>query len=411
MKIPIIRTLTRLLFVVSLFNSLASAQTAGNWDQFGFAPGGGRDNTFETLITSLNVSTLGKVWGITGNNAVQYGVSLAVHGGIAYVGCTHNGAASLCALDAATGAVRWSFTNGFGGPGSSATFANGLVYAWFPNTFNGTTGTLYALNASTGVARWSLNTNGKILSSVTVANGFLYFGLVFGSQAGTVYSVNATNGTISWSFTTGGAIWSAPAVATNGTGLDQVFVSSADHNLYILSDFPGQPVAHTSVALAGVPTSPVVVTVNRIESLYVTAGTQAYAYLLDIDGNPSLAWEVFNSNSWGTCAVDTSTETLFCPDGGGSMYALGPDGQQLWKFTPSGTAAGLGTPALADHVLYFGAQSQYFYALANNGTQLWRYNFGPNTTTGIPTVVNGFVYETSITNNGTAIESLFAFTP
>jgi hypothetical protein len=82
---------------------------------------------------------------------------------------------------------------------------------------------LYALNASTGAKRWSFTAASAVVSSPAVANGIVYFASDdLQTGAGNVYALNATTGTKLWSYAASGPfVSSSPAVA-NGV----VYVAS-----------------------------------------------------------------------------------------------------------------------------------------------------------------------------------------
>jgi outer membrane protein assembly factor BamB len=120
---------------------------------------------------------------------------------------------NLYALDARTGAKRWSYSGDFGNCGStcwttpSAAVANGVVYVGsFDNN-------VYALNGSTGAKLWSYTTGNGVDSSPAVANGVVYVG----SRDGNVYALDARTGAKLWSYQTGaGHRGSAISYSVNG---------------------------------------------------------------------------------------------------------------------------------------------------------------------------------------------------
>ena len=60
--------------------------------------------------------------------------------------------------------------------------------------------TVYAVNAATGAPRWSYTTGGHVTSSPAVANGVVYVG----SQDKNIYALNAVTGSKLWSYPTEG---------------------------------------------------------------------------------------------------------------------------------------------------------------------------------------------------------------
>ncbi len=120
----------------------------------------------------------------------------------------------IYAIDSATGAFRWRFDAGpNSGYFSPATVANGIVYAVNTDTH------IYALDASNGSLRWKF-TNGQAyigsptpLNNCTVKDDLVYFG----SYDKKVYALNATTGAVKWQYTTGGVMsGGACIVAENG---------------------------------------------------------------------------------------------------------------------------------------------------------------------------------------------------
>jgi outer membrane protein assembly factor BamB len=153
--------------------------------------------------------------------AAEFSRSPAVADGRVFVG-TSDGRAY--GVDAASGAELWEFVGDE--PGNivgTMTAADGVVYA-------GQTATLYALDAATGEVRWR-NAETEGFRPMTVGGGRLY-----GSGLeNTVYALDATNGTVLWSFPTNGLIQASPAVVDG-----VVYVASYDRNLYALDAASGE---------------------------------------------------------------------------------------------------------------------------------------------------------------------------
>ena len=81
--------------------------------------------------------------------------------------------------------------------------ADGVVYVGSVDD-----GTLYALDAATGAKKWTYRTDSQMFSSPTVANGVVYVG----SSRGNVYALDAATGAKKWAYPIGG-MDSSPAVA------------------------------------------------------------------------------------------------------------------------------------------------------------------------------------------------------
>jgi len=133
--------------------------------------------------------------------------SPAIAGGVVYVG---SGDHNVYALDAETGAARWTFVTGNVVHASPAV-SNGVVYvgSWDRN--------MYAIEASTGKEVWRFQTGNDttiynqigIASSAAVSGGVVYFGC----RDGHFYAVDAKTGAKRWSHDNkGGWVIASPAV-------------------------------------------------------------------------------------------------------------------------------------------------------------------------------------------------------
>ena len=123
--------------------------------------------------------------------------SPAVVNGIVYVG-SHDGI--VYALNASTGllgydwelhhSLIWSYNTGSMVMLSSPAVADGMVCV------GALDGKVYALDASTGAFKWSYQTGYTIASSPAVANGMVYIG----SEDNKTYALDASSGKLIWSF-------------------------------------------------------------------------------------------------------------------------------------------------------------------------------------------------------------------
>ncbi|MBX3174489.1 MAG: PQQ-binding-like beta-propeller repeat protein [Gemmatimonadaceae bacterium] len=133
--------------------------------------------------------------------------SPAVASGVVYIG---SGDQNVYALDAATGAVKWTFSTGDVVHASPAV-AGGLVIvgSWDRN--------LYGIDAATGRERWRYTTGNDttiynqigIASSAAVANGLVFVG----GRDGRFHTVDASTGAPRWTHDNhGGWTIASPAV-------------------------------------------------------------------------------------------------------------------------------------------------------------------------------------------------------
>jgi eukaryotic-like serine/threonine-protein kinase len=120
--------------------------------------------------------------------------SPAVVNGVVYFGC---GDGHVYALEAATGAVRWTFATG-DVVHSSPAVVDGMVYVGSWDTY------LYALDAGTGALKWKFKTGDDpvnfnqtgIQSSPCIADGVVYIG----SRDFHLYAVDAKTGEQKWKY-------------------------------------------------------------------------------------------------------------------------------------------------------------------------------------------------------------------
>jgi outer membrane protein assembly factor BamB len=130
----------------------------------------------------------------------------------------------LRALDAATGAERW--TRRIGGTGcSTPTVHDGTVLVGSEE------GGLWALDALTGEPRWTYPAPGGVVSSPAVAGGTVHVG----GFDGQVHAVDVATGARRWAFPTGRGVLGSPLVA-DGT----VYVGGHDARLYALDAATGR---------------------------------------------------------------------------------------------------------------------------------------------------------------------------
>jgi hypothetical protein len=204
-------------FAVTAYNGSAESDYSAevvyglpvHWLQFRYGTAHRGFNPYENILSSSTVAGLQGAWNYS-TGGIWFS-SPAIANGILYMGSLDK---KLYALNADTGALKWSYTTG--GPldysSPAVALAKGLVFVGSNN------GKLYALNADTGAFKWSYTTGGPLVySSPAVANGVVYVG----SNDGNVYALNAVSGASLWSAFTGSEVGSSPAVV-NG----KVYVGS-----------------------------------------------------------------------------------------------------------------------------------------------------------------------------------------
>lgn len=191
--------------------------------------------------------------------------------GTVYIGSGsfwNNEQATVYALDANDGSIEWTFEGG-DFIASSPTVVDGTVYIGDERTVEeeeenetaqtstqsagidpadgslqrtlGTleddpevVGTVYALDAEDGELEWEFETDARIRSSPTVADGTLYIGDEVRQGTSHLYAIDTAEGTEQWRFGIGAGIESSPTVAGN-----DVYVGGYDNVLYAVDAAEG----------------------------------------------------------------------------------------------------------------------------------------------------------------------------
>jgi outer membrane protein assembly factor BamB len=329
-----------------LVSGLTNAEP--RWPQYGFDARHTIFNPLEDTLNRSNVTGLSLRWEyMTGNGtgiAPLSGPALA--DGVLYVGSYAE--TTFRALDAETGAIRWSYTglNFFSDPA----VANGHVYtaSLDGNLYAFPTNCVGTCTPSWGVPVGTLGTN----SPPTLSKRSIYIG----GYDGYVYAFNATTGAELWSAQVNPLPFDplnfAPAVSG-----DQVFVSG-DFGIYA---FP---------AICTTPCAPL--WVARTQFSPVAAPTVANGFVLVGDYQGTIyAFDAATGNRVWKGSVVPSPHAMaaangvaYVTTGTGELVAFAVAGcgqavcSPLWTSAPSGFS--LFTPTIANGVVYVGALD-FFY--------------------------------------------------
>lgn len=203
---------------------------------------------------------------------------------------------------------------------SSPAVVNGVVYIGCQNT------KFYALDASTGSQLWEYPANSPIESSPMVRDGVVYFV----SDNGNLTALNTADGAEIWKFNSGG--WQ-----------DRVSPNISGSNVICGAAYPK---------------------------------THIYAVPVNSSGTASEAWHVTTSQFvHSSPAVDPATGNIFCGSNDGKIYAIKPDGTDLWP-SPFSTIGGIlrASPTIANDKVYISG-GDYDWALhaidAATGILVW----------------------------------------
>lgn len=352
------------------------AATAG-WAQVGYSAQHTGFNPHEHVLSPRDVEHVGRAWSYrTGGGVFN---SPAVAGGVVYASSADG---QLYALDAATGARLWS-TPGYYSPA----VAGGRVYA-------GCAGGWCAFAAATGALLWSYDNGYYGGSDPTVAGGVVYLGLSGGPLA-----LSAATGAIRW--VAGGGdpliITSSPAVADG-----MVYTASYDTE-------SGNCSVTANDADTGQPRWDYLVFCNTNGSYSSPAVADGVVYA-DVGRNVDAFSTATGARLWrhatggdacsGSCLA-VANGVVYAGSADGRIYALdAATGSKLWSYATGGAVSS--SPAVANGVVYDGALDGRIYALdAATGEKLWSYATGGQVSS--PAVAGGRVYA------GSADHSMYAF--
>jgi outer membrane protein assembly factor BamB len=271
--------------------------------------------------------------------------SPTVTNGTVYIG---SGDQNVYALDASTGALRWSFATGDVVHASPA-IANGVVIigSWDRN--------LYALDAQTGRERWRYTTGNDtviynqigIASSAAVANGVVFVG----GRDGKFHSVDFATGAPRWVHNNnGGWTIASPAVrngivyfpTSDGTRFKAIDVNTGEVKI----NLQNKAVSFSSPAIVG------------DVALYGTS--DGYLNAVDLrDGTLKSRFQTDGSRENG--AKYTDAEGRMRTQGMYPDRTL--DGMMIGMRTMMTLGSVLSSPVVANGVVYFGSTDGHLYAV------------------------------------------------
>ena len=170
------------------------------------------------ILSALDAQTGATLWSkATGNDGIFLQGAIASGDGLVFAGCgfadtggTTYGA--LCAYHRGTGHRAWSYGHARNGLPESAlldnpVYADGVVYAGYSDTSQccGSGASIVALDASTGAAKWTYNLgnpNSSPSSDIALGQDYVYFAC--GVYATGVCAASKSDGTLAWSLNLGG---------------------------------------------------------------------------------------------------------------------------------------------------------------------------------------------------------------
>ena len=286
----------------------------------------------------------------------------------------------VVALDAASGEVKWKYSDEGAKFFANPTVDDGTLY------IGDYEGRMHAVNLETGEPKWkyepdreniigpiSLRPKDRVISGVAVDSERVYFGL--GSR--NVVAVSRETAEEAWVFETDHGVWATPVyVPENGHGPATLYVVSLDHYFYAIDPETGEE--RWSLDLGGAAPGNVLYdeTLHRVyvgtfrsELLAIDLAEQKIVARFETDG-----W------LWGKPTLEIQedgTEVLYFGDLNGNLYAVkitGDSFEQLWarEIAKESIRA---TPLLTDGLVIVGSRDKRVYAVSKeDGSSQWEDN-------------------------------------
>ena len=279
--------------------------------------------------------------------------SPAASDGVVYVG-TRQG--EVWALDAFQGDVIWRFSpekdERLGAVFGPPSVGNGFVYVGDRGDRSGRTakaGKLFALSKDREDGGSIRRDRGEWVRPPTegaigaiVGGPALDQGLVMvGSDDGNLYAFRTTGesaGEMAWSFPTGAQIWSSP-VATG----DMVYFGSMDRHIYAVhttGDRAG------SIAWKYKTGGAVLSTPLLLDGMVIVGSFDRKLYALE-SRTGALRWS-FSGDEWFWAGPATDGDVIFAPTMGGTVYALGKNGNPKWATPFKGESPIVSSPVVVE---------------------------------------------------------------
>lgn len=248
---------------------------------------------------------------------------------------------TLITLNSNDGNIKWAFKGEGHGSKQAPVPANDIVFV--PETF----GSLYAVNIADGTQRWVFRVYEGTFSSPAVMNGLIFTG---NNITNKLYAINATDGTEVWSFETNDRVKSPPAVADG-----VVYFGSHDQNVYAVDVSTGEE-------LWSFETNAEVVASPAIADGTVYIGSRdTNLYALDAENGEEL-WRFDTGIRFVSGSVAVANGVVYV--GAEKVYGLdATNGSKLWEFADFGGWISESSPAVIDGITYIGANDNYLYAL------------------------------------------------
>jgi len=251
------------------------------------------------------------------------------------------------------GKERWRFQAGREIKSSPAIADDGTIY------FGCRDHKFYALSPA-GKLKWTFDTDAWVDSSPGIArDGTVYFG----SWDKNFYALNP-DGSLKWKFAVGGIVDSSPAIAADGT----IYFGAHDKKLYAL-DAAGK-VRWTFATEAEITASPAIADDG---SIYISS-TDGNLYRLKADGTQMWRCRIGGGGNGSPVIADNGNVAIAAAM---KAFIVSPEGRVVWTW--GGAPVWMdGTPVVAQGTIIFPAPWRTLWAMRPDGTELWRINLKDN---------------------------------
>jgi outer membrane protein assembly factor BamB len=285
------------------------------------------------------------------------------------------------AVDGATGAVRWTYTNpALGGfPEAAAVTDDGSVVVG-ATTAAGGGGVLLALNGSTGALRWSVDTVTPLGGPVTVVGGDSLYAATAGdaTRKAAVLGLDAGTGAVRWNASgTLSRIAACKPVYAAALGLVLVSEATPEGRIAafdgatgaLVRSFYANALVSDAMALGADGTTLYVPTANNA-LVAVTLGPSFFAYRFAVGtGGPLLSAPA-------VAPAGVAGGAVIFGAGDGKLRAVHPStGAVLWeRLLAGGGPSNRSSPVVGpDGLVYVGTPSGVAAVNASTGVPLWVY--------------------------------------
>ncbi len=287
---------------------------------------------------------------------------------------------SLYALDAATGAVLWTYKTGY--TDDAVTVVDGFLYT--------ASDSIWCLDALTGERIWAsgvANSNG---STPSVVEGSVYCGTTFWpSNTSKVYSLDASSGEINWVISVTGITASCNTVWEGA-----VYLPTYRGGLYALDAESGVLLWSNNDSYQGYwDSSPVIV-----DGMIYIGGNDGKIRCVNPDNGITVWEQAITPSTYIAATLAYADGKLYFGDQETSYHCISvSDGSNVW------TVPGVehGSSGIADGVVFFGEGSNYYDESARvfafdceTGAEIWSYSTtsGPYGIVSSPSIVDGVMY-------------------